>query len=274
MRLRKVLKNLAPYFVVDTIRRKYDERIYQEQLAGSPYSCPVCNNKVVDFWPLPALYAEEMEKHGFIYPSGYFETMNKKQYRCPHCGNSDRNRLYAIYLKKKIEQGKTYSFLDVAPNQALAQLCIKSLGDIKYRSMDLYMDGVDDKLDITDLNIYEDDKYDIILCSHVLEHIEDDRKAMSELYRVLKKGGFGIIMVPILLTLEEDKENKKYNTDALRWKYFGQNDHVRMYSKKGFVAKLEETGFKVNQLGIDYFGQDVFHKYGIHPRSVLYVVEK
>lgn len=102
----------------------------------------------------------------------------------------------------------------------------------------------------------------------MLEHVENDRKAMSELYRVLKKGGFGIIMVPILLTLEEDMENKKYNTEALRWKYFGQNDHVRMYSKKGFVAKLEEAGFKVNQLGVYYFGQDVFHKYGIHPRSV------
>jgi ubiquinone/menaquinone biosynthesis C-methylase UbiE len=121
---------------------------------------------------------------------------------------------------------------------------------------------------------YVDNCFDMILCSHVLEHVDDDRKAMSELFRILKPSGFGIIMVPIDINLKEDFENPEYKTEAERWKYFGQNDHVRLYSKNGFATKLIQTGFKVNQLGIDYFGADVFEKNGIHPRSVLYVVEK
>jgi len=136
------------------------------------------------------------------------------------------------------------------------------------------MEEADDHCNITDLNIYEDNKFDIILCSHVLEHIVDDRKAISELFRVLKRGGCAIVMVPILLSLQEDLENPKWETEAERWKYYGQYDHVRMYSKNGFVKKLQEPGFIVNQLGEEFFGVKIYEKYGINPHSILYVVEK
>jgi predicted SAM-dependent methyltransferase len=97
---------------------------------------------------------------------------------------------------------------------------------------------------------------------------------MKELHRVLKPGGWGIAMVPITNAIEETYENDSITTDADRWKYFGQDDHVRMYSKKGFVGNLEKAGFKVDQLGIDYFGSNVFERHGIHPRSILYIVSK
>ena len=140
--------------------------------------------------------------------------------------------------------------------------------------MDLFMEDVDDKLDITNMELYENDRFDIILCSHVLEHIENDRKALSEIFRVLKPNGFAIIMVPINLELDHDLENPEWTSIADRWRYYGQDDHVRMYSKSGFVKKLEQTGFIVQQHGIEYFGENTFQKYGIHNRSVLYVVEK
>jgi hypothetical protein len=81
-------------------------------------------------------------------------------------------------------------------------------------------------------------------------------------------------MVPIHLGIEHDLENPEYKTEADRWKYYGQNDHVRMYSKQGFVNKLTSAGFKVNELGKDHFGECVFTLHGIHPRSILYLVEK
>jgi len=122
--------------------------------------------------------------------------------------------------------------------------------------------------------IYKDDSIDIFICSHVLEHVEDDRKAIAELYRILKPGGWGIVMVPIQLTLSEIHEDTSIKSENERCKYFGLESHVRIYSKQGFVRRLECSGFKVNQLGISYFGIEIFEKCGIHHRSVLYVVEK
>ena len=81
-------------------------------------------------------------------------------------------------------------------------------------------------------------------------------------------------MVPILLTLEETYENAAAKTKEERWKYFGQDDHVRIYAKGDFVSKLSNTGFIIHQYDINYFGADVFLRSGIHKRSVLYVVEK
>ena len=136
------------------------------------------------------------------------------------------------------------------------------------------MENADDKVDITCMPMYKDGSYDIVLCSHVLEHVVEDRKAISEIYRILKPDGFAIIMVPLALLLEEDLECDDYNTDDLRWKYYGQNDHVRMYSKPGFKNKLNNAGFKISEFDINYFGEETFNKCGIHHRSVLYIVNK
>jgi SAM-dependent methyltransferase len=240
-------------------------------------SCPICKNDLISFDALPDYYFKMFDKNQFIHSIFNLETFNYLKYSCPICGCSDRNRLYALYFNERftgIKENKSeYQFLDIAPDRNLSEW-IKKLPFIHYRSVDLYMEDVDDHADITDLSLYETDKFDIILCSHVLEHIENDRKALAELFRILKPGGFAIVMAPILLTLNEDLENPKWTTEADRWKYYGQDDHVRMYSKDGFVKKLSETGFKVNQLGIDFFGDKIFKKNGIHPRSVLYEVEK
>ncbi|MEW6107736.1 MAG: methyltransferase domain-containing protein [Nitrospirota bacterium] len=136
------------------------------------------------------------------------------------------------------------------------------------------MGNVDDQIDIMDMKIYRDNSVDMFLCSHVLEHVGDDKKAIRELHRILKSDGCGIIMVPILLSLKDIYENPNITSEGDRWKHFGQKDHVRIYSKVGFVARLEESGFEVDQLGINYWGKDVYDKSGLTPQSVLYVVYK
>jgi SAM-dependent methyltransferase len=181
-----------------------------------------------------------------------------------------------LYFKEKfknIDKSKKLKLIDIAPSQ-LGRDYLKKLDFLNYRSADLMMEGVDDVVDITDMKIYEDNSVDIFVCSHVLEHIPDDIKAMQELYRILKPGGWGIAMVPINIVAEEILEDPKIVTIADRWKYYGQDDHVRFYNKKGFVSRLESVGFKVDQLGISHFGKDVFEKNGIHRRSVLYIVNK
>jgi len=151
---------------------------------------------------------------------------------------------------------------------------IKSYDKIIYRSADLNDPSVDDRVDITNITIYKTASVDIFLCSHVLEHVENDDGALRELFRILRPGGWGIIMVPIALQLKTTLEDFSVKTEADRWKHFGQGDHVRLYSKSGFVDRLNYAGFKVNQLGVKYFGKEVFAKAGLAPRSTLYVVEK
>ncbi|MDR2146045.1 MAG: methyltransferase domain-containing protein [Tannerella sp.] len=267
--IKKLIKDFTPPLIWRAISRIRHHHIEQT------FWCPVCNQKVKQFSKLPDYYNDMMEKYEYIHSIYCTETINSKAYSCPHCYASDRDRLYAIYFNKRFQSDKKkeYAFLDIAPSKPLADF-VRKHDFIRYRSADLYMEDVDDKVDITDMYIYPENNFDIILCSHVLEHIENDRKAMSELYRILKPGGFAIVMVPILLTLNEDFENSAYTTEAERWKYFGQNDHVRLYSKSGFLNKLSQTGFKTSQLGIEYFGKDVFETNGIHPRSILYIVEK
>jgi SAM-dependent methyltransferase len=164
--------------------------------------------------------------------------------------------------------------LDIAPSKALSAFIKASFPHAHYRTADLYADGVDGQIDLTDMSIYANGQFDFLICSHVLEDIQDDRKAISELYRVLANAGRGSIMVPITLGLQEDYENPDITTPVGRWKHFGQDDHVRVYSKAGFMEKLGNAGFHVHEYGIDFFGGALFQQHGIHPRSVLYVAAR
>jgi len=240
-------------------------------------TCNSCKTRLNSFKKVPDHFLKQLEEHDYVHPLFMSETFNYFQYYCPVCFCTDRERLYILYLEehlKTITNNDKFNFLDIAPAKSISNWIKKHYSWINYRTVDLYMKNVDDKADITDLYIYPDEKFDFILCSHVLEHIENDRKALSEIYRILKPYGVAIIMVPVLLSLEKDLENSDYKTEGDRWKYYGQNDHVRMYSKNGLVSKLQDTGFKVMQLTKEFFGQDHFKKYGIHKRSVLYVVHK
>lgn len=239
------------------------------------YFCPACSSTVSEFHRLSDFYYENLDKHGHIFSIFQVETLNYLNYLCPICSASDRDRLYALYFQKEVSQVKDeFRLLDIAPSESLQKFIKAKYPHIGYRSADMMMDGVDDVVDITQMDLYRDDTFDFFICSHILEHIDNDRKAMGELYRVLKQGGKGIAMVPIMLSLQEDYENSEVTTPEDRWKHFGQDDHVRMYSKTGFIDKLTSTGFTVTQLDINFFDPEAFDKYGIHPRSILYIVEK
>lgn len=225
--------------------------------------------------------------------------MNDEQYHCPFCWASDRERLAALYIGKffptimtfmtsNLSGYSTYKILHFAPARPLSRfimtsnlrLLAQSGGSSRdsmsfsYRTADLFMEGVDDKVDITDMTIYGANQFDFFICSHILEHVADDKKAMAELHRILKPGGRGILMVPILLTIDEIDEDPSVTDMAERWRRFGQHDHLRVHSKKGFIERVEQAGFLIHQLGKDFFGEECFVRSGITSQSVLYVVEK
>lgn len=126
---------------------------------------------------------------------------------------------------------------------------------------------------MTDLRIYQDRQFDVSICSHVLEHVADDRRALRELFRVLKPGGRGILMVPIILGLAGIDEDPAADVGE-RWRRFGQHDHVRLYWKADFTERVRSAGFVVHEYDRRFFGEERFVRNGITRQSVLYMVEK
>ncbi len=240
-----------------------------------PYNCPVCGKRVKRFHPLPDFHWARKEKYGNPYRFEDSETLYLLNYSCPHCGISDRERLYAIYLRERIgcDNHSVVRFLDIAPSKSLTRF-IRRLPNVRYRSADFNQSKAMDMVDITLMDIYSDESFDVFLCSHVLEHVPNDKKAISELYRVLAPGGWGILMVPLNLAIKTTDEDPMLENIAERIRRFGQEGHVRAYSKRDFIERVEAAGFFVNQLGIKYFGDKIFHRCGIADSSVLYVVEK
>ena len=214
-----------------------------------------------------------MAESGYPYGFDDAETLNYKEYNCPNCKSLDRDRLYALFLEKELGKDKNYDLLDFAPAPGLRKR-LKEYPNVRYRCADLFKEDVDDKVDIMNMNIYPDNSFDVFICSHILEHVEDDKKAMRELYRVLRPGGFGIAMVPIVLHLQTMDEDISITDPLERWRRFGQDDHVRLYSRSEFIKRLSATGFHVQQVSSKDFDANDLALYGISPTSVLYIVRK
>jgi SAM-dependent methyltransferase len=120
---------------------------------------------------------------------------------------------------------------------------LSSLPNLDYTSVDLESPLAMHKMDLAQL-AFEDERFGVVICSHVLEHIPDDRRAMRELYRVLRPGGWGIIQSPVDVTREATLEDETVVSPRQRERLFEQRDHVRSYWRDYF-ARLEEAGFVV-----------------------------
>ncbi len=127
--------------------------------------------------------------------------------------------------------------------------------------------------ELSSLQALEDAQTDWFICMGLLERLEDDGKVISELSRILRPGGFGIVLAPVSLSLAETDQEQGLPPEE-RWRRFGGGDRLRLYAKQDYMDKLAESGFRVSQYGEAYFGRDVFVAMGITPSSTLYVVEK
>lgn len=134
------------------------------------------------------------------------------------------------------------SLLHFSPEPPFERL-FRSLPNLRYASADLDAPGAMHHFDIQDIPL-DDDTFDAILCSHVLEHVPDDRRAMRELRRVLKPGGWALVLVPIDSSRAETHEDPSITSRADRRREYWQEDHVRLYGRD-FARRLEEEGFAV-----------------------------
>lgn len=185
----------------------------------------------------------------------------------------ERHRQMWLYLKNETDffTGQ-YKVLHIAPEQEFLRR-FRKLKNLTYLSADLYSPIVDVKADILDLP-FESESFDIVFCNHVLEHIADDRKAMSELYRVMKKGGWGIFQVPMKNSLQHTFEDFTVTDPKERQRLFGQYDHVRWYGMDYF-DRLKSVGFDVdaNLYSQKYTPEDI-RRFGLNENEILPVVYK
>ena len=185
----------------------------------------------------------------------------------------ERHRQMWLYLQNETDFfTKNYKVLHIAPEQEFLRK-FKKMKNLDYTSADLFSPIVDIKADILDLP-FADESFDVIFCNHVLEHIEDDRKAMSELYRVMKKGGWGILQVPMKNSLEKTYEDFTITDPKERQKNFGQYDHVRWYGMDYF-DRLKSVGFdaKANFYSQKFSDADI-KKFGLNRNEILPIVRK
>ena len=162
----------------------------------------------------------------------------------------ERHRLMWLFLKDETSfftSTKKLKVLHIAPEQCFLDIFRKQ-ENLDYLTSDLESPIADVKADICNLP-FKDNSFDVVFCNHVLEHITDDTKAMQELFRVMKKGGFGIFQIPQDLSRETTFEDDSITDEKERAEIFGQYDHVRVYGKDYF-NKLRSIGFKVDE--IDY----------------------
>jgi len=160
----------------------------------------------------------------------------------------ERHRLLWLYLKNETDFFTSKKkVLHFAPEQAFFER-FKAMDNLDYTTTDLDSPIADVKADICNLP-FANDTFDLIICNHVLEHIVNDKVAMNELYRVMKRGGMGIFQVPYEEDLETTYEDSSIKGKKERKEAFGQYDHVRIYGQDYF-ERLENTGFNVLQ--VDY----------------------
>lgn len=160
------------------------------------------------------------------------------------------------------------SLLHFAPEHALRGR-MEAVPGLRYVTADLDPEGVDVQLDITAMP-FEDGAFDAILCSHVLEHVADDRAAMSELHRVLKPGGWATVLVPLDLSREITYEDFGVTAPEDRVREFGQHDHVRMYAPD-IVQRLEGVGFDVvTDRFVEKLGEDRCRRHGLLAEDLIF----
>lgn len=252
MKIFKVILNKVPRPLL--IKLSYVVRPFIAfYLKGNKYTDPIDNKSFRKFLP----YGYEIQRQNVLSPSTL---------------SLERHRLLWLYLtnetnfftsKKKV--------LHMAPEQCFLSR-FKKLNH-EYITADIDSPIADIKADIVNLP-FNDNSFDVVFCNHVLEHIQDDTKAMKELFRVMKKGGMGVFQVPQDLNRDVTFEDNSITDPKERAKIFGQYDHVRVYGRDYF-DKLRSVGFKVEEVNYSQkISSELSRRYRLMEGELLPVVFK
>jgi hypothetical protein len=223
---------------------------------GNRYACPLCGRTY-----------RKMLPYGYV--------TSRENALCPHCLSLERHRLLWLYLERETTLFSSLPhLLHIAPEVCLMRHLkphYKSSPE-RYKTADLESPLADLHFDIQQIPL-ADESFDVVICNHLMEHVEDDLQAMRELYRILKKGGWGVLLSPVDLERATTYEDDSITDPEERTRIFGQYDHRRLYGND-FADRLREAGFEVEDLDyVTRLSAEDRNRFAL-PEDHIYVIHK
>lgn len=254
-KLYKYLLNKLPRPLL--IRLSYPFKLIAPVLyKGDKVVCPVCEKKFSKFLSYGSNVA------------------HRENVLCPYDLTLERHRLMWLYLKNHSNffSQKNLKVLHIAPEQCYHKK-FKAQNNLVYLTGDLVSPIADMHFDLHDIPL-ESDRFDIVFCNHVMEHVDDAIQCMRELYRVMKPGGWAIMQVPQDFTRNSTYEDASITSPEDREKHFWQKDHVRLFGKD-YPDWLKKAGFSVEEFDKDaHYSKQNQEKYRLDTKEVLYILSK
>ena len=247
-------------FLLKTIPRKYLQRVSHYVLRivaifykGNQVECPVCDHQYRTFLP--------------------YGRVARANALCPSCLSLERHRIIWLYLHRKTKFFKAPGkLLHIAPEYCFIDR-FEKLENIDYVTADIESPLAKVKMDVHDIP-FEDHTFDIVFCNHVMEHVKDDKLAMREIHRVLKKGGWATLQIPLFFPLpDHTMEDPDISDPKERERLFGQDDHVRKYGLD-YKDRLQEAGFILLPNFLEELSTEEITRFGLDKNEILFIVSK
>lgn len=254
-KLYKYLLNKLPRPLL--IRLSYPFKLVAPILyKGNKVECPVCEKSFSKF---------------LSYGS---EVAHRENVLCPYDLTLERHRLMWLYLKNHSDffTKEDLKVLHIAPEQCFHKK-FQQQKNLDYLTGDLVSPIADMHFDLHDIPL-ENDRFEVVFCNHVMEHVDDPIRCMSELHRVMKPGGWAIMQVPQDFSRAETYEDSSITSPEEREKHFWQKDHVRLFGRD-YPQYLEKAGFTVEEFDIkSELTDDQIERMRLSRSEILYIARK
>jgi SAM-dependent methyltransferase len=248
--------------------KRFFYRISFSSYKGHGFTCNVCQQqyfRFVDDWPASENKNALSINHVI---AGYGNNII-----CPNCLSNARERLVIAMLQHHVNIDNK-KILHLSPEKNVYQY-LKSRSQVV--TTDLvpgFYKNIDKHIKQEDAMAFSfaDQSFDVVIANHVLEHISDDLKAMSEIFRVLKKGGVAVLQIPYSETISATIEEPLIDNPAKQSALFGQKDHIRIYQLNDYISRLGQSGFIVSK--ISYKELSAFHQHAIQLDETFLEIKK
>lgn len=241
---RKYLQYVSHYFL----------RVISLFMRGNNVECPICEISYRKFLP-----------YGRLNP--------RPNALCPDSLSLERHRLMWLYLKERTNFfTHPHKLLHIAPELCFIKT-FKGMKNLDYTTADLESPLADVKMDVHAIP-FDDHTFDVVFCNHVMEHVDDDIKAMSEIHRVLRPGGWAIIQSPQDYSRAETLEDPSITDPKERERIYWQSDHVRLFGMD-YGKRLQKAGFQVTEdRYVMELPEETVKRYALPPKEIIYFCAK